>query len=255
MTLVIPLGTLLAFLLVLARVSALLAFLPLAGFRNAPPQIRIILALVLSFALFPAWPHPENQELSMGALLASIFAEAGFGLSIGISVSLLNEAFQLAMQVLGLQAGYGYASTIDPTSQADSGILQVLAALMSGLLFLSLGLDRQLLRILAASFNRFPAGEWAPAAASLDGIVRLGSGMFSLGLRLAFPVVAFLMLIDLALALLGRMQQQLQLLTLAFPVKMLAAVACLIVLLPAFTRLYEDFAAKMVESLWLTVSR
>ena len=129
----------------------------------------------------------------------------------------------MAAQVLGLQAGYGYATTIDPTSQADAGVLQVVTALMSGLLFLTLGVDRQLFRVLAASFEKFPAGAWAPSAASLDGVVSLGSGMFSLGLRLALPVVALLLLLDVSLAVLGRMQQQLQLLSLAFPMKMLAA--------------------------------
>ncbi len=89
--------------------------------------------------------------------------------------------------------------------------------LFSGILFFSTGLDRQLIRLLAASFVKFPAGSWAPAAASLDGIVRLGSDMLSLGLRLALPVVALLILIDFALALLGRVQQHLQLLSTGLP--------------------------------------
>ena len=46
-------------------------------------------------------------------------------------------------------------------------------------------------------------------------------------MRLALPVVALLMLVDLALALLGRLNAQLQLLTLAFPAKMLAALLLL----------------------------
>ena len=71
----------------------------------------------------------------------------------------------------------------------------------------------QLIRILAASFQKFPAGSWAPTAASLDDVNSApGRGRcFRLGLRLALPVVALLLLIDVALALLGRMQQQLQL--------------------------------------------
>ena len=47
--------------------------------------------------------------------------------------------------------------------------------------------------------------------------------MFSVGLRLALPVVALLVMVDVALALLGRLNPQLQLLSLAFPVKMLTA--------------------------------
>ena len=80
-----------------------------------------------------------------------------------------------------------------------------------------------MMRVLAASFQKFPAGAWAPSTASLDGVIHLGAACSPLGLRLAMPVIGLLLLIDFALALLGRMQQQLQLLSLAFPVKMLAA--------------------------------
>ena len=56
-------------------------------------------------------------------------------------------------------------------------------------------------------------------------MARLTAEIFSLGMRLALPVVALLTLVDLALALVGRLNAQLQLVLLAFPVKMLATLA------------------------------
>jgi len=244
-----------AFLLVLSRVAGLITFLPAPGFRGAPDMLRAGFALAVTFALFPVWPALPDALPSSGQLTAWIFAETGFGLVMGLAVAFLTEAFQLATQVLGLQAGYGYANTIDPASQADASVLQVVTMLISSLLFLALGLDRQLFRVLAASFEKFPAGSWAPTAASLDGIVRLGSGMFSLGLRVALPVVALLLLLDISLAVLGRMQQQLQLLSLAFPLKMLAALALLSALAPVFTRIFESSATRTLSALWHVVGR
>ena len=105
--------------------------------------------------------------------------------------------------------------------------------------------------MLAASFQRFPGRIVdAPSAAGLEGIVRLGGGMFSTGLRLAMPVIGLLLLIDVALALIGRMQQQLQLLSLAFPIKMLAGLSMLIILAPSLARLYQNAAAQTVAALW-----
>lgn len=255
MTLGLPLSTMYAFLLVLARVSGVIAFLPLPGIRDAVSPIRIVFSLSITFALFPVWPQLPNELEEISKLCAWVLLEAGFGLAAGLAVATLTESFQLAMQLLGLQVGYGYAMTIDPTSQADSGVLQVMVGLMTSLLFFSLGLDHQLLRILAASFQRFPAGSWAPTAASLDGIVRLGSNMFSFGLRLAMPVIGLMLLIDVALALLGRMQQQLQLLSLAFPAKMLAALAVLMILAPGIARLYQSASAETMAALWHSVGR
>jgi flagellar biosynthetic protein FliR len=249
MTLGLPLSTMIAFVLVLARVAGLVTFLPIPGFKNAPSQIRVVLALAIAVALFPVWPSLPNQLPSFGQLIAWAFSEAAFGIVVGLAVAFLTEAFQVAAQVLGLQAGYGYASTIDPTSQADSGVLQVIMTLFTGLLFFSSGMDRSLIRVLAVSFEKFPAGSWLPSAASLDGVLHLGAGMFSLGLRLAMPVIALLVLIDFALAMLGRMQQQLQLLSLAFPVKMIAALAMLTALAPVFARIFESAAGRTISAL------
>ena len=241
MTLGLPLSTMYAFLLVLARVAGMITFLPVPGFTNAPLSIRVILALAIALALFPVWPALPNAAPSIGQLTVWAFSEAGFGLVAG---------FQIAAQVLGLQAGYGYATTVDPTSQADSGILPVMTLLITGLLFFTLGFDHQLIRVLVASFEKFPAGSWAPVAGSLDGIVRLGAGMFTTGLRLAMPVIAMLLLIDIALALLGRMQQQLQLLSLSFPAKMLAALAILSALAPMMPRMFSAGGSRTIAALW-----
>jgi flagellar biosynthetic protein FliR len=122
-------------------------------------------------------------------------------------------------------------------------------SLVTGLLFFTFGIDRELVRILAASFTKFPAGTWAPAAASLDGVLHLGAAMFTIALRLSMPVIGLLLLIDVALALLGRMQQQLQLLSLAFPVKMLTALAILAALAPVIARIFESAAGKTMAAL------
>lgn len=249
MTLGLPLATIAAFLTVLARVGGFVAFFPLPALRGTPAPARAALALALTFVLFPVWPDLPNAIPSAGQLILWAFSEAGFGLAVGLAMAFVLEGFQLAMQIVGLQAGYGYALTIDPTSQADSSVLQILLMLATGWLFFILGFDHQILRVLAASLERFPAGSWTPSAASLDGIVRLGSGMLTTGVRLALPITALLLLIDLSLALLGRMQQQLQLLSLAFPAKMLAALILLAALAPMLPGLFSAAAGRMISTL------
>lgn len=253
-TLGLPLSTIFAFLLVLARVGGFISFLPVPGFRAAPDSIKAGLALVLTFALFPVWPVLPNVEPSFGQLAAWAFGEAGFGLLVGLAVMFLMEAFQVAMQVAAVHAGYGFATTIDPTSEADSGVLQTMASLFCGILFFSVGMDHQLIRLLAASFLKFPAGSWAPAAVNLDGVIRLGSDMFSVGLRVALPIVALLILIDFSLALLGRVQQHLQLLSLAFPAKMAAALALLAALAPVIPKIFAAAAEHTLTMLWKVLS-
>ncbi len=218
-------AALFGFLLVLARVTGALAFVPFPGFARATATARIALCLGFTLALYPRWPAVDASRATPAALTGWLLAEAALGISIGLTAAMVLEAFTLAAQILGLQAGYGYASTIDPNTQADSGVLLVFAQLIAGMLFFALGFDREILRLFARSLEKIPAGAYVlglPAAAE---VIRLGGALFSAGLRLALPVVALLILVDVALALLGRLHAQLQLLSLAFPIKMLLTLA------------------------------
>jgi flagellar biosynthetic protein FliR len=221
---VIPAGLLFSFLLALARVSGVVAFLPLPGVRNAPDMTRIALALSMTFCLYSSWPPPPATDPGMVTLMMWVISETSFGLLLGLVVSVVVESFQLATQIIGLQAGFSYASTVDPNSQADTTILQVVAQLLASCLFFTLGLHRDLLALMGRSFETVRPGTFVPGSAALDPVIRFTGAIFSTGLRIAFPLVALLLLVDVALALLSRIQAQLQLISMAFPAKMLAGI-------------------------------
>jgi flagellar biosynthetic protein FliR len=133
----------------------------------------------------------------------------------------------MAAQTVSLQAGYGFASTIDPTTEADAGFLVVLAQLMAGMLFFACGIDRQVLAILGRSFERVPPGACVLSPSLAEALASAGSTVFSTGLRLALPVIGLLAMTDIALALIGRLNSHVQVRTLGFPAKMIAGLALL----------------------------
>ena len=126
-------GTLYAFLLVLARVGGALIFVPLPGIKGVPQPARAALALGFTLALYSRWPVVNAEAVTGMRMAGWAAAEAAVGIAIGVSVAIALEAFALAAQILGLQAGYAYASTIDPNTEADSGILLVFAQLVAGI--------------------------------------------------------------------------------------------------------------------------
>jgi flagellar biosynthetic protein FliR len=240
-SLTVSAGTLLSFLLVLARVSGALTFVPLPGLRGVLEPARAALAIGFTMTLASRWPRVDPAAFTIGKLAASVASEAAIGLAIGVTVALLLEAFMLAAQVLGMQAGFAYASTVDPNTEADSGILLVFAQLMGGVLFFTAGLDREVLRLFGETLSKIPPGGYTPGVPAAEAAIRLGGHLFAFGVRLAMPVVALLVMVDVSLALLGRLNSQLQLLTLAFPAKMLTALAVLAWVLPLFPRILSEF--------------
>lgn len=236
-------ATLYGFLLVLARVSGVIAFVPIPGISAGPPASRVVLALALTVALSPVWPAPVLEGPSVGTLLGWMGAEAAFGLTVGVAVAFLLEGVQMAAQIIGLQAGYSFASTVDPTTQADTTTLQLMAQLLAGSLFFAFGFDRQVIRILAKSFESNPGGTYSLTGPKVEAVTHFGSGIFLTGLQLAIPVLALLLLLDIAFAVLGRLQTQLQLLSLSFTVKMLVGVAFLSVVLSFFPAVFAKAGA------------
>jgi flagellar biosynthetic protein FliR len=248
-SLTFDLATLGGFLLVLARVSGVIVFVPIPGLATGADVSRIMLALTLTVALFPVWPVRRMEHFTIGPMLGWMASEAAFGLTIGVAVAFLLEGIQMAAQVIGLQAGYSYASMIDPNTQADTTTLQLMAQLMAGSLFFALGFDRQVIQVLARSFESVPGGTYALTTGSVEAVVRLGAGIFATGLQLALPVLALLLLLDIAFAVLGRLQTQLQLLSLSFAVKMLAALAFLAAILSLFPSVFARFGASIFSTL------
>src|SRR5438067_3605811 len=159
-------GTLYGFLVVLARVGGAVIFVPLPGVRGAVEPARAALAVGFTVALASRWPAIDRASVSAGTLAGWAAAEAALGIAIGITVAIVLEAFTLAAQVLGLQAGYAYASTIDPNTEADSGILLIFAQLMSAMLFFVMGLDREVLRLFARSLEKIPPRAYVLSSAT-----------------------------------------------------------------------------------------
>ncbi len=246
--------------LVLARVSGIIALVGIPGLRQFPAQAKIILALALTVLFTPfAWGRADAALLATSGavwtLAGWVAAEAVFGLAVGAAVALLLEAFGLAAQVLGFQAGYSYVNMVDPTTQVDASILNVLLTLLGSLLFFAFDLHLFVIGALVESFHRRPLGSFSTSP--LDGMmmVRLGGSVFQTAVRLALPVMAVLLLIDLTLGLLNQINSRLQLLTLAFPAKIVAALALLYPVTVVAPRLFHDLAVEVRQVISLLLER
>jgi flagellar biosynthetic protein FliR len=240
---------LLGFLLTLARIGGIFTFVPLPGLRSGFDTARLLLSLSVTLALAPGWPRPEAARLSPIFLLSMAAQEVLLGLAVGLLVGFVAEGFLLAFQIPALQAGYTYASTVDPNSSADSSVLQVTSQIACGLLFFALGLHREVLAAVAASLQGQPPGHVVVGSKVLDTVAELSRIMFHTALRLSLPVVSMLFMVDLILALMSRLNAQLQLIALMFPAKMLLSLAVFAGILTAVPPIYSSAMGAAIDSI------
>src|SRR5579871_2902939 len=240
-------GTLIAFLLVLARISGFAVYVPLPGIRSGWEAPRIVLAVSITLVLYPRWPAMDASAMNLPVLIGWMLAEAAIGISVGLAVAFLTEAFQMGAQIISLQAGYSFATTIDPTSGADSGVLLALAQLAGGFFFFASGLDRKVLASFADSLSTLPPGHFHLSASLAGALISLGTTIFTTGLRLVLPVLGLLLMIEVSIALLARLNSQLHLMMLTFPMKMLISLALLAWLIAIFPRVFDQTAGPVLQ--------
>jgi flagellar biosynthesis protein FliR len=240
-------GTLYAFLLVLARISGAFIFVPIPGIQAGPQIARALLAVSLTLALAPRWPVIDPASVNIALLIGWILAEAGMGLAVGLAVAFLTEGFPMGAQIISLQAGYTYASTVDPSTGADSSVLLTIAQTAAGLLFFATGMDRQILRAFADSLSSHPPGHFAISLSMAARMIDAGASVFTTGFRLVLPLLALLLMVEISLALLARLNSQLQLMALSFPIKMLLSLTLLGWLLLVFPQVFAQSASRAMQ--------
>lgn len=233
------------------RLSALLVFLPLPGFKNLPAASRVFFAISLGAVLAASAP-PALYEARVGSdFLIRLLADLLTGVSIGLVSTLVVEAFTFSGQVISVQAGFSYASTIDPFSESDSGILPSIFGLAANLLLFESPLYAELIRALMAGLLRTPEQVSLRAPETARILIGFSAHCLQIGIKLALPIIALLFLADLCIGLFGRLQPQIQFLSMSFSLKLLGTMAAVAALAPALRWLYQQLAVSAVNVLHL----
>ena len=226
-----------AMALVLVRVSGMVAFAPFFSSTALPMRVKAVFVGAVAFLLAPlvaALPHAQ-ATISFSAILG----ELSIGLVYGLSLALLSEMMLFAGQMVGLQFSFSLVNLMDPASAIQTPLLGDLFQLMGTLVVITAGLDRILLASMVRSFHAVPLGAFALGPPTALAIVRAAGGVFLAAVELAAPVLAATMLLEIAVALLGKLSPQLPVMMLTVPLKTLTGFVILTGSLALWPRFIE----------------
>ncbi|MFN3987470.1 MAG: flagellar biosynthetic protein FliR [Rhodocyclaceae bacterium] len=224
---------LVALMLPLARILGLIASAPLFANRAMSPRIRLAIGLAAAMAVLPALPDippiPADSWFALGVLAQ----QALIGVAIGFMMRLFFAAIDLAGEMIGLQMGLSFAVFFNPQTGGQSSVVAEFLNLLTLLIFLALNGHLMLIKVVVASF------EWLPVGGAIQGdawliIVRHASAMFAIGVLLALPMVAALLITNISLGVLTRAAPQLNLFAVGFPVTLSVGFVVLLISLSMF---------------------
>jgi len=229
------------------RVTSLLTFTPFPGGSAVPLSIKAGLALALTALLYPVYAR-SIPSLSAVNVLGLIANEMLIGLLMGLTVTFIFEAAQMAGQIVGMQVGFSLVNIIDPQTQVDTPVLSTLHELIVTLIFLRLDVHHWLLRGVANSFTYLPAGAARVSGAAVQGLLHEAAGIWVAAVQIAAPILFATLLADVALGFIGKASPQLQVLFLSMSVKTVLALVVWIAALVLWPGRFETYFAQTVRT-------
>ncbi|MDY0274668.1 MAG: flagellar biosynthetic protein FliR [Desulfomicrobium sp.] len=210
----------LTFLCALMRISLLLFLMPFFGGQTIPPQVKVALCLALTLALWPQLPlMGEYMPRHPFALALMLGAELVLGMILGLAIRFIFAAIQTGGQLIGFQMGFAMVNVMDPDSGVSEAVTAHFLYMVSLLTFLSFNGHLFLLKALVQTFEFIPPGQVLISTKIASQIFMLAGQMFLLAIHIAAPVMAALLLVDLALALISKASPQMNVLIVGFPIK------------------------------------
>jgi type III secretion protein T len=229
--------------LVLPRVGAALLIAPLLAQETVPATVRNVFIFGVAITVLPFVAGEAAPGFGV-TWLPLMLKELFIGAVIGFSFGIVFWALGSAGDIIDNKIGAATAQAADPMSGINLAEFGRLLARLAGYLFVAFGGVRVFLDLLLSSYQVWPlAAPWPAleAAGTLFFIERSGD-LLRLALLLSAPVWIVLALADVALGLVNRYAQQLNVYVLSMAVK--SWLAALVVGLTALA--IADYAAEWI---------
>lgn len=233
-----------AILLLTLRVVPAFAFTAPFTLLRVPAIVRVLLSIALAAWLVTANPAQTWQSgfATHGLAIAAV-NELVLGIGLSLSLQFAFAALLTVGRALDIQAGFGLAVLVDPTTKSQMPLVGTLFAYAAAAIFFTSDGPANLLAVWAASVQAVPLGTGA-LSGDLGPLLAYLSSAFVIACGLGGAIMLALFLADLAIAFMSRTLPQMNVMLLGFQVKALMTLA----LLPAAVALSGALLLRLLRT-------
>lgn len=182
------------FLLLLARVVAFMAFMPVFSHTAVSATIRIALAFYFTVFIYPF--IDVQNTITQDMFIEAIISEITLGLVASFLFNIIFSAVRIIGDFIGYATALSMANMFDPSTGTNEGIVSRFLYIIAILIFFETGMYEVTILMLAKSFNMVQLGTFNLFA--FDGIsiaITEINRMFAFAFSFAFPLffIGFIM--------------------------------------------------------------
>lgn len=197
-------------LLLFARHSAVFLMIPVFSLRALPVTVRLALAGLVSVAVMPPEAAISNPVPGDYGYFLALGKETLLGVFLGFGLQLTFAGLQGAGALVDMQLGFSMAEVVDPASGARDSLMGAFYHLLAAYVFFAVDAHHQVVLALRYLLQVAPLDHWAMGPGTVEGFLSLSAALFTVAVRMALPVLAATLVVDVALALATRLVPQLQ---------------------------------------------
>jgi len=238
------------FMLVFARVGAMVMLLPGFGESNIPVRVKLSIALLLTLIILPLHRAAYNVDMtSMTPLLVLMLHEIVIGIVLGATARVTLSALAVAGSVIAQQLGLGFVTAVDPT-QGQQGLLigNFLSILGMTLLFAT-DTHHLVIAALNESYRIFSPGEMLPTGDVAALATRAFAAAFKIGMQLSAPFLVFGLVFNIGLGVLARLMPQMQVYFVGVPLSIMIGFLIFALVLTAMMGTYLNYFVGVMHDL------
>ena len=232
----------------LSRILGLIAAAPLFGNAAVPATVKVTLGALLAMIIAPTVPAlPAVNPMSLPGLLI-LTQEMLVGLAMGFSIRIVFSAIEMAGEISSLTMGLGFASFFDPQTKGRSSAISQFLVMLATLMFLTVNGHLVLLAALAESFVSLPISASPINSGGFQQLAAWGAEIFRSGVQISLPIVAALLLTNVALGILTRAAPQLNIFGIGFPVTLGVGLLVIGMVLPYLATPFQNMFLRGIET-------
>jgi flagellar biosynthetic protein FliR len=226
------------FMFPLARILAMIASSPIFGNKQVTTRVKIGFSVILTIIIAPTIGVMPTVAIGSGQGLLIMIQQIIIGIAMGFTMRMIFSAVEMAGELSGLQMGLGFASFYDPINANHSAIIAQWLGMIAALAFLSMNGHLYMLSGLAESFQTLPMGNMM-SNQGFYSVANWGSSIFAYALQISLPILAALLITNIALGILTRAAPQLNLFAVGFPITLVIGFFVLALSMPYFSPLLD----------------
>lgn len=207
------------------RISAFLLSAPFFSLRAVSVRIRVLLAAVLTWMIYPLIDWPSIDPISAIGL-REVLTQVFIGILMGLILQVVNAALVVGGQAISASMGLGMANMVDP-NMGNVPVISQFLIICSTLIFLGLGGHVLVITLLLETFNLLPIGEMINIQPLIALVIEWSSMIFLGAVLIGLPIMVSLLFINIGLGVITRAAPALNIFAVGFPAMILAGIILL----------------------------